>query len=465
MKNVLRCVAFTVITAIIISYVLNVLSLKDTSGGETEYYSAYRQLYNTDKNMVDVVFLGTSHCYNAIYPAVLWNEYGIAAFDMSVSAQSKRSTYHSLKEVLKTQSPKVVFVEMYGLMNDEYHGEGNIYRNYVTMRSSKNLYDLLKEENEENKVAALTKWPIVHTRYRELSKYDFEKKPFDEFGRGAEMRMGDIGGFVNHDYATNKAVEEVSVTNKKWIDDLYALSKEKGFELVLFMAPYSVFEREKAISNGAYEYATSLGIRYIDMNCDEIFDEMGYDPATDMMNDFHHNDMYGAVKISNYFGRLIKSDYNVADNRGNSDYRQWDLDYEQFLHLFNEYEMTQELSDTEYLEYISNLDDFSIVLSLDGDFDNAAGYMEYFGISEDDYAEGGKWIYKDGKAQKIMSNTLGESHIVSLGKFDGVKLQCMEDASMNIFYDLYPYVMTEDGLNVLVYDNFREKLISARAFW
>ena len=102
---------------------------------------------------------------------------------------------------------------------------------------------------------------------------------------------------------------------------------------------------------------------------------------------------------------------------------------------------------------------------MDGDFDNAAGYMEYFGISEDDYAEGGKWIYKDGKAQKIMSNTLGESHIVSLGKFDGVKLQCMDDTSMNIFYDLYPYVMTEDGLNVLVYDNFREKLISARAFW
>ena len=87
MKNVLRCVAFTLITAIIISYTLNVLSLKDTSGGENEYYSAYRQLYNTEKNMADVVFLGTSHCYNAIYPAVLWQEYGMAPLDMSVSAQ------------------------------------------------------------------------------------------------------------------------------------------------------------------------------------------------------------------------------------------------------------------------------------------------------------------------------------------------------------------------------------------
>ncbi len=465
MKNVVRCVAFTVITAIIISYALNVLSLKDTSGGENEYYSAYRQLYNTDKNMADVVFVGTSHCYNAIYPAVLWHEYGIAAFDMSVSAQSKRSSYHALKEVLKTQSPKVVFVEMYGLMNDEYHGEGNVYRNYITMRSSANLYELLKEENTDDVIACLTKWPIVHTRYRELSRYDFEDKPFDVFGRGAEMRMGEIGGFVNPDYASNTAVEEISVTNKEWIDDLYELSKEKGFELVLFIAPYSVFEREKAISNGASEYADSLGIRYIDMNCDEIFDEMNYDPATDMMNDFHHNDMYGAVKISNYLGSLIKNDYDVADHREDPAYWQWDKDYVQFVHMFNEYNLTKDLSDSEYLEYISKLTDTSIILSLDGNFENAAGYMEYFGISEEDYVEGGKWLYKNGSAEKIMNNMPGESHIISLGKYDGVKLQCMDDTNMNIFYNLYPYVMTEDGLNVLVYDNFREKLISARSFY
>ena len=109
--------------------------------------------------------------------------------------------------------------------------------------------------------------------------------------------------------------------------------------------------------------------------------------------------------------------------------------------------------------------DYTVVLSLDGDHENAAHYLDLFGISEEEYSGGGKWIYKNGKAEKIMSNTQGESHYVLLGKYDGVKLQCEEDSSLNIIYDLYPLVMTEDGLNVLVYDNFREKLISAREFY
>ena len=349
MKNVLRCAAFTLITAIIISYALKVLSLKDTSGANEDRYSVYEELYNTDKNMIDVVFLGTSHCYNSVYPALIWQEFGIASFDMAISAQSKNSTVHALKEVLKTQSPKVVFVEMFGLTDDDPEEEGNFYRNNVTMRLSKNMVELVKEEKPDDFYDCITKWPIVHTRYRELSKDDFNKKGLNTFGRGGDMRMGEPGGFINFEKALSKDIEPLSDSNKEWIDRMYKISREEGFELVFFLAPYSLFDDGKKISNGAREYAESLGIKYIDMTEKSVLDEMGYDPTVDLMNDYHHNTMHGAIKVSRYLGNFVSHNYEVEDKRGNKDYAQWDKDYKQLKHLYTYYAIEDIEDDEAYL--------------------------------------------------------------------------------------------------------------------
>ena len=67
---------------------------------------------------------------------------------------------------------------------------------------------------------------------------------------------------------------------------MYALSKEEGFELLLFLSPFAVFGEEREIMNGVAEYSASLGIPFLNL-IDEA-DNMGYDPAIDMMNDFHH---------------------------------------------------------------------------------------------------------------------------------------------------------------------------------
>ena len=69
--------------------------------------------------------------YTSIYPAILWQDQGIAAFDMSVSEQDKNCSYYCLKELLKTQTPSVVCVEMYGLMFDSHSRKGDEYRNIL----------------------------------------------------------------------------------------------------------------------------------------------------------------------------------------------------------------------------------------------------------------------------------------------------------------------------------------------
>ena len=67
--NWVKCALFLVVLGLVVSSVYNVLKWKDTNG---EYLSSVEQLYATPDGLIDVVFVGSSHCYCGIHPAVLW---------------------------------------------------------------------------------------------------------------------------------------------------------------------------------------------------------------------------------------------------------------------------------------------------------------------------------------------------------------------------------------------------------
>jgi len=466
MKNIIKSVGFTAILILVLAATLRVLTLKDTCGGNDNNYSAYDELYDTPRDTIDVLFIGSSHCYNSIYPAVIWHKNGIASFDMAVSRQSRKASLGALEEALKTQHPKVVAIEMYGLMDADEEEVGNLYRNFVTMRRSVNMIKTVNDENPEAFKDNFLKWPVVHTRYRELTRYDLMSSPAAKVGRGEDMRMGETGGDINYGNIYSTESEPLSDDNKAWIDELYEMSRAEGFELMFFLSPYFVFDNERLIINGAKEYASTLGIPFLDYNNADIISEIGLDPATDMMNDFHHINMYGATKASMYMASYLNDNYDLADHRGDGKYSAWDSDYKRLIHLFEEEVLSGKAFNDEYMEGVAGLSGgYTIVLSLDGEFDDELEYMSLFGIPESECMEGGKWIVKNGTARKVMSNVPGESHVESLSRFDAVKLQCADDPYMNIFYNLNPCVMTDNGLNVLVYDDFLECLISARGIY
>lgn len=462
-KKVIRCVGFILVTILTLNFIYNVLKLKDTNGGEQEIYSVVNQLGNTPKNTVDVLFMGTSHCYNSVYPAVMWDEYGISAFDLAITSQPKFCTYYYLREVLKKQSPKVVCVEVFNLATEgvETEGEGVLYRNYLGLNSVRDSYNLMKDYKEKNMGAYIFKWPIVHTRYRELSKNDFIESNADKYGRGAEFRMGETGGYFSA-MSRSKEIIPISDENREWVDRMYALSQKEGFELVLFLSPFAVFGDEREIINGVAEYADTLGIPLINL-IDEA-GNMGYDPAVDMMNDFHHCNMNGAAKVSRYLGSYLCDSFALTDHRGDSKYYQWDMDLKMYNQVRVENALEELKTPEEYLERLSKCNNLSIILSVEGDFEHTIPYLEYFGISGDDAVEGGKWLYKDKQLKKLMSNELGNSTIVDLDRFTSVKVSVNENTEENLIYNMWPMVATDNGLTVIIYDTLLEKCVDVRGY-
>ena len=163
--------------------IYKVFNWKDTSG---DYYSSMEQMYNLPKEVIDVAFFGPSVVYCGINPAVLWEEAGIASFNAAISGQDREASYYFVKEFVKKQSPKVVFISGMLFQNDKYLVQGNLYRNTLSMRNSENYKDLVDAVVPNNDMTETNtvwdyylRWPIIHSRYKEIKKNDFV--PIEEY--------------------------------------------------------------------------------------------------------------------------------------------------------------------------------------------------------------------------------------------------------------------------------------------
>lgn len=59
----------------------------------------------------------------------LWDDFGIASFDLCGSIQPLWNTYYYMKEALETQKPKVMVVDMFAaVLADEYSDHSRIIK-------------------------------------------------------------------------------------------------------------------------------------------------------------------------------------------------------------------------------------------------------------------------------------------------------------------------------------------------
>ena len=100
---------------LILALVINGLTFITRNKNEAEQVYPY---YDEPKKSLDVVFLGSSHVMCGIYPMELYREYGITAYDYTSSALVLPQAYYQVVEALKTQTPKVLVLDVSGVVYD-----------------------------------------------------------------------------------------------------------------------------------------------------------------------------------------------------------------------------------------------------------------------------------------------------------------------------------------------------------
>lgn len=463
MKKSIRLITFLLVLAGMILGAYQVYAWKDTSG---DYLSSTQQLYHTPENTIDVAFAGSSHCYCTIYPAYLWEKSGIAAFDAATSGQDKATTYHLLVELCKTQSPKVVWVDLFGLLLDRQGFAGNVYRNMLAMKTSKNSIELIKEYVEpENQMDFFLKWPIVHTRFWELGKYDYLQYEPSTFGRGAVYQWG-IKIPDKGEFETEK-IGELGEENRAWLDRLRDLSKKENFELVFFVAPFHILEEEQEVVNAAAQYAKENGITFFDFN--KLGDELGLDYECDFRESYHLN-AYGALKVTEFVRTYLLEQYDLPDRRGNPKYEVWDKDLTWYRHLEFQGKLSNAGELSEALDAVSKMDQICVVVDVRTDErqidEEEILQLERLGFTRDELLAGGTWILEGGEKKKVLDDD-GEvkEYVQDFNAYDSLRIKRGEqktESDVQINYE--NLLQTGYVVNVVIFDLFLQETMPLLGF-
>ncbi len=465
-KHIARALVLVLLLAFAINICYNALSWKDTTGG---YLSSFSQLYHTPENTIDVVFVGTSHVYCGIYPSVLWRDHGIASFDMAVSGQDRQSAYYALKELLKTQRPKMVMVDLFALTYTQQNNIANEYRNLMGMKYSCNMLKSVSDYDMNPSVRRMDyylRFPIIHSRYRELTRYDFEEYLPSLYGKGEDIYFENRDGFQGTENPPLSEAVNAKYDNCEydWLKKIKLLSEECGFDLAFMLVPTSLSTAEQGRIKTAVDWATKNGIPFY--NFDEQREEIGITEGKYYL-DYGHLNAYGAEKLSEYIYLNVIETKGLKSHLGEKNYESWDDNLIRFIHEQNKKNLEDVVEAEDYTAIASKEDSLTVFVEIEGDvsdknYDKALGNL---GIRPDEWRQGGLWVYCNGEARKITPDEFPQGMVLQLGRFDYARVASQPLAlNEKIMINDHSVSGEKDGLHLVIYDEFLEEEYPERDF-
>jgi len=329
--KVLKCLIFCLLAVLMVHGINRVLKIKGQEYGVYSPYAQYGGFYEMEKNTVDVLFLGSSHCYCGFSPQEFYGRCGIRSYNLGSSRQSTWLSYYWLREALKTQTPQAVVMDVY-YTRVSSGDEPSVQKALSYMKWSPNKVEAVqtavKEFPELNFKSFLLPNIRFHDRWKELDRADFvlsELEPYkalkgyvplpDRYGK-TDFKM--IGESEEDFAAASKAGIELQPetdeytewpdTSKVYMGRIADLCKEKGIDLILVKTPTVRWTAED--HNAAAKFAQEYGLPFYDFNTCRYYKALNYDYAQDNADEGHAN-VQGAEKICGFIGSLLAGEYNI----------------------------------------------------------------------------------------------------------------------------------------------------------
>lgn len=416
-RQLLKALIFLSVFFMGIYIMYSVFRWKDTNG---DYYSSLDALQSLDDNTVDLLFVGPSFTYAGMNPAYYWEEYGISALTMSISGQDKISAVACLEETLKTQSPKVVMVDLYGASFEKHAVKANVYRNFLSFPLSVNNIEKIYQSpsiEKDEKSAFILRWPIIHTRYKELKRYDFVQYMPSVYSMGFRYSFDGTYKEPIYNYYFSDEVTPISDSNKEWIDTLIDLSEKNDFLLLFYLTPGGKSNEQKPEINGISQYLEEKNIDFFDMNTSPLIYELDYNSH---FSDGSHLNVYGAMVVQEYVKDFLFEHYEFDNHHGEENYEIWDMSVKYKDHLFTDRYISTSTDLYGITSSLADKKDYAIVFSAEGENESMTDiiYMalENLGVYDFDAAEGGSFVFDDGEIVKSLE--VGEQFFLKVNDAD-----------------------------------------------
>lgn len=261
-----------------------------------------------DYGDVDVLFLGSSHCYRTFDTQWLAGQ-GVRAFNLGSSAQGPLISYHLAPKYLEKLDPELVVLE--------------VYSETLRSNSAESLLDQLANRPMEKSLFQMTvaaggvkSWNgfLVHL-------LNFSDEPLVSRMPKQKAVNGHYvpGGFVRRELesgglmAFNESLIPVNEKQLDYLDRLIAMVQAQGRKIVLVgqplpketlaaIADYDEIQAEVMRISDAY------GVPFYDFNGPASPDGFEYLHDEDLFYDYHHLNMAGVAAFNPVFLGMLKGD-------------------------------------------------------------------------------------------------------------------------------------------------------------
>ena len=318
-KKIIISIAAILLISIVLALFSGLLAPKYISNPEGrltgEYYS------QAGDN--DVIFLGDCEVYETFVPAILWEKYGISSYVRGSAQQLIWQSYYILEETLKYEKPKAVVFNVYSLKYGKPQSEAYNRMTFDTMRwSGAKLNGILASMTEEESIVDYI-FPLLryHSRIGELESDDFKywfNSPERVSDSGYLMQVGIEPKPEDDENPRELLKYDFSQSAFDYLDKMNEICKANGVELILVKAPtnswnyYWYDEYEAQVES----YVEKTGLKYY--NLIENESEIGIDWSVDTYDKGFHLNVYGAEKTTEYFGKILSEEHQIADRRDDS---------------------------------------------------------------------------------------------------------------------------------------------------
>jgi len=316
---ILSSVAFVLVTAILLQLAGLLLMPKYMS---SLYEGALIREYYDEKNPShDVIFIGDCEVYEGFTPPTLWEEYGITSYIRGSAQQLAWQSYYLLEDTLRYETPKVVVFNVLALKYGEPQEEAYNRMTLDGMKLSMSKVRAIKASMTEGESFASYLFPLLryHSRWKEIGKEDWSYLfSRDTVSHNGYLMQTEIRGGKSTVQPVPILDTKLPQNAMKYLDKMRDLCAEKGIELILIKAPTNapVYHWYDEWDAEIVSYAEANGLTYY--NFISLEDEIGIDWNTDTYDKGVHLNVYGAEKLTRYFGEILAECHGLADRRSDA---------------------------------------------------------------------------------------------------------------------------------------------------
>ncbi|MDR3238591.1 MAG: hypothetical protein LBT44_00655 [Clostridiales bacterium] len=288
----------------------------------------FEELHALPPHFLDMVFIGSSHSYCSFDPEQIGALLGVESFQMGMPLQHPDSSYFTLLEVLKTQTPSIVIMELYWDMLDDDFDLKQADTLFQALDGGALKGDYIREVfpwNEKIKYAVpLIRYQQDFWTYQNKVLTDWLEKTLGVYkpdeGREGEERYG-YRGFIYCDYlipeskygAANQFQRfdgkkwAFSAVQKEYLIKMISLCAENGARLLFVTAPVppvsmEIIQNYGEVHQAVASFAVARQIPYLDFN---LVNQEEQILTNDHFRDDAHLNYSGAVIVDRYLARWI----------------------------------------------------------------------------------------------------------------------------------------------------------------